>query len=44
MMATTAKLLGIAIKPKRLQPMQTLEAVDLSVELGSVDILNSSMG
>ena len=34
MMATTAKLLGIAIKPKRLQPMQTLEAVELSVELG----------
>ena len=35
-MIATAKLLGIAIKPKRLQPMQTLAAVKLSVELGLV--------
>lgn len=33
-MSTSAKLLGIAIKPKRLQPMHTLAAVELSVELG----------
>jgi len=33
-MTTTAKLLGIAIKPKRLQPMHELNAVELSVALG----------
>lgn len=33
-MSSTAKLLGIAIKPKRLQPMHELNAVQLSVELG----------
>ncbi len=35
-MATSAKLVGIAIKPKRLLPMHTLDAVELSVELGLV--------
>ena len=35
-MITPAKLLGIAIKPKRLQPMHTLTTVELSVELGLV--------
>jgi MOSC domain-containing protein YiiM len=35
-MIATAKLLGIAIKPKRLQPMQSLAAVELSVALGLV--------
>ena len=33
-MSTTAKLMGIAIKPKRLQPMHTVAAVELSVALG----------
>jgi len=33
---STAKLLGIAIKPKRLQPMHELDAVELSVALGLV--------
>lgn len=33
-MSATAKLIGIAIKPKRLQPMQELTLVQLSVELG----------
>lgn len=33
-MTTTAKLLGIAIKPKRLQPMLEREAAELSIELG----------
>jgi len=32
----TAKLLGIAIKPQRLQPMQELATVELSVELGLI--------
>jgi MOSC domain-containing protein YiiM len=31
---TTAKLLGIAIKPKRLQPMHELDAVELSIAFG----------
>lgn len=33
-MNATAKLLGISIKPKRLQPMHTLAAVKLSTESG----------
>lgn len=33
-MITTAKLLGIAIKPQRLQPMRTLTEVELSIDLG----------
>ncbi|MBI3774511.1 MAG: hypothetical protein HY273_02985 [Gammaproteobacteria bacterium] len=33
-MSATAKLIGIAIKPKRLQPMQELTSIQLSVELG----------
>lgn len=33
-MTATAKLLGIAIKPKRLQPMHTLAATELSTESG----------
>lgn len=33
-MIAIAKLLGIAIKPKRLLPMHTLAEVELSIELG----------
>jgi len=35
-MIATAQLLGIAIKPNRLQPMQELTAVELSIKLGLV--------